>query len=219
MHGRTRIKICGITQLNDALYAASAGADALGFVFVEASKRYLTPQNAAAISAKIPAFVTRVGLFLDTPKDVVNNALRHMPELVPQFHGNESAEYCESFDRPYIKAVGAAASVAGQMPDAAALATFKSAVGFLYDSHVPGALGGTGKTFDWTQLAHDSDVPLILAGGLSVANVADAVRTVKPYAVDISSAVEQAKGIKDDELVTQFIAAVTQADYEMNAIR
>lgn len=219
MHGRTRIKICGITLLNDALYAANAGADALGFVFVEASERYLAPQNAAAISAKLPAFVTRVGLFLDAPKDVVNKALQQMPELVPQFHGNESAAYCESFDRPYIKAVGAAASVAGQMPDAAALDAFKSAVGFLYDSHVPGGLGGTGKTFDWTQLAHDSDVPLILAGGLSVANVADAVRTVKPYAVDISSAVEQAKGIKDDNLVTQFIAAVMQADFQMKATK
>ncbi len=219
MHARTRIKICGITQLNDALYAASAGADALGFVFVEASKRYLAPQNAAVISAKLPAFVTRVGLFLDAPKDVVNNALQHMPELLPQFHGDESAEYCESFDRPYIKAVGAAASVAGHMPDAEALGAYKSAVGFLYDSHVPGALGGTGKTFDWTQLAHDSDVPLILAGGLSVTNVADAVHTVKPYAVDVSSAVEQSKGIKDDALVTQFIAAVMQADFEMNTIK
>ncbi|MEE9334932.1 MAG: phosphoribosylanthranilate isomerase [Granulosicoccaceae bacterium] len=216
MHGRTRIKICGITQLNDALFAADAGADALGFVFVEASMRYLIPKQAAAISAKLPAFITRVGLFLDTPESVVRATLQNMPELVPQFHGNESAAYCESFDRPYIKAVGAAASVAGQMPDAAALGAFKSAVGFLYDSHVPGALGGTGKTFDWTHLAHDSDVPLILAGGLSVANVADAVRTVKPYAVDISSAVEQSKGIKDNNLVTQFIAAVIQADFAMN---
>ncbi len=218
MHARTRIKICGITRLNDALFAASAGADALGFVFVEASKRYLTPQDAATISAKLPAFVTRVGLFLDAPERDVQATLQLMPELVPQFHGNESSAYCESFNRPYIKAVGAAASVAGQMPDAAALGAYKRAVGFLYDSHVPGSLGGTGKTFDWNQLAHESDVPLILAGGLGVENVADAVRTVRPYAVDISSAVEQSKGIKDNNLVTQFIAAVTQADIETSEI-
>jgi len=212
MQARTRIKICGITRLEDALFAANAGADALGFVFVEASKRYITAMDAAAISAQLPAFVTRVGLFLDTPESDVEAALQQMPELVPQFHGNESAAYCESFNRPYIKAVGAAASAVGQLPDAATLASFKRAVGFLYDSHVPGALGGTGKTFDWTQLTHDSDVPLILAGGIGADNVADAIQTVKPYAVDISSAVEQSKGVKDNTLMAQFIAAVMQAD-------
>jgi len=208
MYGRTRIKICGITQLSDALHAAHAGADALGFVFVDASKRNISAQDAAKICAAVPAFVTKVGLFLDAPESVVEATLEQVPELVPQFHGGESAAYCESFGRPYIKAVGAAA----KMLDATQLGQYKNAIGFLYDSHAPGGLGGTGKTFDWSQLSHQSDTPLILAGGLSVENVAEAVRSVKPYAVDISSGVEQSKGIKDKQLVTQFIDAVIAAD-------
>ena len=200
------------------MHAARAGADALGFVFVEASKRNVTPQQAASICSKLPAFVTKVGLFLNAPESVVHAALEQIPELVPQFHGNESAAYCESFERPYIKALGVAPGAtpgaAVLMPDAASLIVYKNAVGFLYDSHAPGALGGTGKIFDWTQLAHSSDIPLILAGGLGVENVADAVRSVKPYAVDISTGVELSKGVKDHTLVTQFITAVMQADVD-----
>ena len=212
MYARTRIKICGITQLSDALHVAAAGADALGFVFVEASKRYITPQQAAPISAELPAFITKVGLFLDAPYAEVHAALQLLPDLVPQFHGNEPAAYCESFCRPYIKAISVESGAAATLPDAAALSAYKNAVGFLYDSHAPGGLGGTGATFDWAQLAHNSDIPLILAGGLSVENAAEAVRLVKPYALDISSGVERSKGLKDHKLVSQFITAVMQAD-------
>lgn len=209
MSSRTRIKICGFTRLSDALYAAEAGADALGFVFVSASKRYIEIDAAASICAKVPAFVTKVGLFLDNPAADVHQALQLIPDLVPQFHGNENPDYCESFARPYIKAV---AVTQESMPNAATLAAYKSAIGFLYDSHSPGTLGGTGKTFDWSALAHASETPLILAGGLGVDNIAHAISTVKPYAVDVSSGVEQAKGIKDDKLVKQFIAAVKGCD-------
>ncbi len=215
MASRTRIKICGFTRLSDALYAAEAGADALGFVFVSASKRNIEIDEAASICAQVPAFVTKVGLFLDNPAADVHQALQSIPDLVPQFHGNESPDYCQSFARPYIKAVGATQET---MPDAATLAAYKSAVGFLYDSHSPGTLGGTGKTFDWSALAHASDTPLILAGGLGVDNIAHAINTVRPYAVDVSSGVEQAKGIKDDTLVRQFIASVRRCDAQADVI-
>ena len=215
MVSRTRIKICGFTRLSDAMHAVEAGADALGFVFVSASKRYIEIDDAARICAQVPAFVTKVGLFLDNPAADVQAALQRIPDLVPQFHGNETPEYCESFARPYIKAVGATQE---SMPDAATLAAFKSAAGFLYDSHSPGTLGGTGKTFDWSALAHASDTPLILAGGLGVENIATAINAVKPYAVDVSSGVEQAKGIKDDALVEQFMTMVRRCDAQADVI-
>jgi len=212
---RTRVKICGLTRREDARTAVALGADALGFVFVPASKRHVSVPDAADIAAALPPFVARVGLFLDAPVVDVLTALHAMPDLVPQFHGRESAEYCESFDRPYLKAIG----VAEGLPERAALDAFERAAGFLLDSNAPGALGGTGHAFDWSTLGMDLGKPLILAGGLDAGNVGKAVREVAPYALDVSSGVESAKGIKDDAAMRAFMAAVAAADEHSAGLR
>lgn len=191
----------------------SLGADALGFVFVPLSKRFISFDNAAAIASHLGPFTTPVGLFLDAPKEDVLQALDAMPNLFLQFHGRERAAYCDSFNRPYIKALG----VGLEMPDAAELASFANASAFLFDSNEPGALGGTGHTFDWTRLEDNLPKPLILAGGLNVSNVAAAVFDVAPHAVDVSSGVESSKGIKDPVVMREFISAVTQADQQAAA--
>ncbi len=210
MARRTRVKICGITRLQDAHLAQELGADSLGFVFVPASKRYLKPDAAAAIVSQLSPFVTPVGLFLDAAVDDVNRVLSLMPSLVPQFHGQESADYCEQFGRPYLKAMGVGS--AGTVPSEAQLSPYRRALGFLFDSHEPGQLGGTGEAFDWSRLGARMHKPLILAGGLNVNNVEHAIRQTAPYAVDVSSGVEQAKGIKDPEAMRDFLEAVRRAD-------
>ena len=210
MARRTRVKICGITRLQDAHLAQELGADSLGFVFVSASKRYVKPEVAADIISQMQPFVTPVGLFLDADVTEVLHVLNLMPSLVPQFHGQESAEYCEQFGRPYLKAMGVGS--AGALPTEQQLAPYRRAQGFLFDSHEPGQLGGTGEAFDWGRLGARMHKPLILAGGLNVHNVGQAIQQTKPYAVDVSSGVEQAKGIKDPEAIRAFLAAVRQAD-------
>lgn len=205
---RTRVKICGITRLADARLAVQLGADALGFVFVPASQRFIEPAAAQAIIAELPPFISRVGLFLDADREAIDVALNQMPDLVPQFHGRETAEWCESFGRPYVKAIG----VADGLPSRAQFDAFTRAQGFLLDSQVPGELGGTGHAFDWRALGMDLGKPLILAGGLNADNVGEAVRDVTPYALDVSSGVESAKGIKDADAMRAFMAAVARAD-------
>ena len=223
MAARTRTKICGITRLDDALVAARAGADALGFVFVPASLRAIGVDDAARICARLPAFVARVGLFLDASPDDVARALERIPDLVPQFHGTESAAECERHGRPYLKALalgavgpaGAATLGTGARANEAPSA-YVGASGFLLDSHAPGALGGTGVALDWSAL--DAPIaaldarPLVLAGGLAPANVGDAIRAVRPWAVDVSSGVESSRGIKDHDAVRAFLEAVRDAD-------
>ena len=222
MTARTRTKICGITRLEDALAAAEAGVDALGFNFVPASSRFVALEVARRIVARLPAFVVPVGLFLDADDDVVARALAEMPTLVPQFHGTESAARCERHGVPYLKAlalgatVGGAAEAANEPPSA-----YVGATGFLLDSHAPGALGGTGVALDWTALdgavAALGGRPLILAGGLGPDNVARAVAAVRPWAVDVSSGVESDKGIKDHDAMRAFLRAVRDADHERRA--
>lgn len=210
MARRTRVKICGITRLQDAHLAQELGADSLGFVFVPASKRFLSPEAAAEIVGQLRPFVTPVGLFLDADAAEVQHVLQLMPTLIPQFHGRESADYCEQFGRPYLKAMGV--GTAGTLPGNEQLAPYRRASGFLFDSHEPGQLGGTGHAFDWTRLGARMSKPLILAGGLNVHNVEQAIRQTKPYAVDVSSGVEQARGIKDPEAMRAFLEAVRRAD-------
>lgn len=205
---RTRVKICGITRPQDALLAQDLGVDALGFVFVPASARYIQPEAALDIINQVSPFITCVALFLNEDAAEVNRVLQLIPGVVPQFHGQESAAYCEQFGRPYLKAVG----VGGGMPEASELAAFSRAIGFLFDSNVPGQLGGSGHTFDWSVLTQDLQRPLILAGGLDADNVRKAVEQVKPYALDVSSGVEAEKGIKDENAMTAFMAAVREAD-------
>ncbi len=208
MQSRTRIKMCGITRLEDALCAERLGADAIGFVFCEASKRAISIESAATIAAALAPYIVRVGLFLNAGTDDVTAALKAIPNLIPQFHGTETAEWCERFQRPYVKALG----VGNGLPTHAELAHYRHAQGFLFDSHGPGELGGTGHTFDWAALAESAPARLILAGGLDASNVADAIRQVRPYALDVSSGVEQAKGVKDSARMQAFVDAVRRTD-------
>ncbi len=208
MARRTRVKICGITRLTDARVAQELGADSLGFVFVPASARSIKPEAAAEIVNELSPFVTCVGLFLNAPETDVLHALQLCPALLPQFHGQESAEFCDQFGRPYLKAIG----VGGGIPHTDELAAFKNASGFLFDSNEPGQLGGTGHVFDWSRLVQNLDRPLILAGGLNVQNIRQAIEQVAPHAVDISSGVESAKGVKSGEAMRAFMLAVEAAD-------
>lgn len=203
----THIKICGVTRLQDALYAESLGINALGFNFVARSKRCIAIDLARDISLQLGPMITRVGLFLDDDPALVTRAIDAIPELHPQFHGTEDGNYCEQFNRPYIKCIGVGAG----MPDVQFLSQYVSTSAFLFDSNVSGELGGTGHTFDWRNIQNFTGKRLILAGGLNPDNVADGIRQVRPYAVDVSSGVEQAPGIKDPDLVLRFVAAVRQS--------
>ena len=203
---RTRVKICGITREQDALAAAHAGADALGFVFYPPSPRAVNAERAAELCRVLPPFVERVGLFVNASASEVQAVLDIVPLSLIQFHGDESAEFCEQFATPYIKAIrvgGDTDDVLQQMQD------HKAALGFLLDTYQKGVPGGTGKTFDWSKIPADIDKPLTLAGGLEVDNVNQAITEVTPYAVDVSGGVELSAGIKDPEKIKRFMQAVT----------
>ncbi len=218
MH-RTRIKICGITRLADGLAAAFAGADAIGFVFWPGTPRVVAAAQACAIAAALPPFVTLVGLFVDPEPEQVRAVLSVVPLDALQFHGHEPPELCRAFGRRYVKAVPVderapkvgLLEYAGRYPDAA---------GLLFDAPPSGGLpGGTGRTFDWDALPRNLARPLVLSGGLTAANVGEAIRRVRPWAVDVSSGVETigpdgkpAKGLKDPERIRSFIEEVRNAD-------
>ncbi|EHQ53278.1 MULTISPECIES: phosphoribosylanthranilate isomerase [Ectothiorhodospira] len=205
---RTRIKICGITRPEDARAAVQAGADALGLVFYARSPRAVTPDQARAIAAVEAPFVTRVGLFVNADAQWVREVLARVSLDLLQFHGNEPPDYCESFGLDYIKAIPMAEPVAvGEYMD-----RHPGALGFLLDSHGAGQVGGTGKTFDWSSWPDRATRPLILAGGLHPDNVAAAVQQTRPWAVDVSSGVESAPGLKDPERMTRFISEVLRVD-------
>ncbi|MCW8901276.1 MAG: phosphoribosylanthranilate isomerase [Gammaproteobacteria bacterium] len=201
---RTRIKICGINHREDALKAAEFGADAIGLVFVEKSPRYVSFTEARVIADAMPPFVTLVGLFMDAPAEFVREALKAVPLSLLQFHGDESAEYCDQFNVPYIKALRM-----GENVNVIAYAQeYPGASGILLDAYHEGVGGGTGITFDWDLIPGDVPFPLILAGGLNVENVAKAIEKVKPYAVDVSSGVESRPAVKDHQKIEQFIKEV-----------
>lgn len=198
-----RVKICGITRVEDALAAAAAGADAIGLVFYAKSPRAVDIEQAREILAALPPFVTTVGLFVDAERSELERILASVPLDLLQFHGDESVQQCEAFGRPYIKAlrVKAGDDIAAQV------ARYPSAQGILLDAYVEGVPGGTGEAFDWSLIPQALSKPLILAGGLRPDNVADAVSRVRPYAVDVSGGVEASKGVKDVEKVGAFIRA------------
>ena len=201
---RTRVKICGITRVEDAQAAVAAGADAIGLVFAEASPRRVTPEQARALAAAMPPFITVVGLFVDMPASRIRDILGQVPLNLLQFHGNETPEDCRQFGRPYIRAIRMAPGV-----DILAEARrYAQAAGLLLDAYDPQVAGGTGATFDWTRVPRDLNKPVILAGGLTPENVARAIQAVRPYAVDVSSGVEQSKGIKDAAKIAAFIRTV-----------
>lgn len=208
----TRTKICGITRVADALLVARSGADALGLVFYDKSPRHVSIAQAAQLVAALPPFVSTVGLFVDADAALVREVLDAVPLDLLQFHGDESPEYCSQFNCPYLKAIRVKAGV--DLLQCAA--RFSGAKALLLDAHVEGIPGGTGTTFDWTFIPPSLPLPVILSGGLDAHNVAEAIKQVRPYAVDVSSGVESGKGIKDAAKIAAFINEVKRMDSVRN---
>lgn len=205
---RTRVKICGITREQDADAAVDAGADALGFVFYEPSPRYISVDRAAAITRSLPPFVTTVALFVNAESEWIARVVDEVGVDLLQFHGQECAEYCAAHRRPWIRAVAMKPGV-----DLFVLqAEFAAGRGLLLDAYRPGIPGGTGETFDWDRIPAPMASRVVLAGGLDAGNVGDAVRRVRPYAVDVSGGVEAEKGIKDPRKIKAFIDEVRRAE-------
>lgn len=208
----TRIKICGLTREQDVLAAANLGADALGLVFYEKSPRHVSVQQAALLARAVPPFVTVVGLFVNPTVDYVREVLAKVPLDVLQFHGEEPPEFCGQFGKPYLKAIRVKPGV-----DLVQCASrYAAAQGLLLDAFVEGTQGGTGESFDWSLIPHDLSLPMILSGGLHAGNAAAAIRQVRPYAVDVSSGVEAAKGIKDAAKIAAFIQEVKNVDLQLS---
>ncbi|HAF43856.1 MAG TPA: phosphoribosylanthranilate isomerase [Gallionellaceae bacterium] len=200
----TRIKICGITREQDVLAVANGGADALGLVFYEKSPRHVSTDQAAMLVRAVAPFVTVVGLFVNPTAAFVREVLAKVPLDLLQFHGEETPEFCRQFGRPYLKAIRVKAGV--DLVECAA--RYADAQGLLLDAYVEGTQGGTGESFDWALIPPKLPLPVILSGGLHAGNVAQAIKQVRPYAVDVSSGVEAAKGIKDAAKVAAFIKEV-----------
>lgn len=205
---RTRVKICGITRPEDGLAAARAGADAIGLVFYEPSPRCVSLEQARAVVAALPPFVSVVGLFVDAPIEQLTETLAAVHLDLLQFHGKESPDSCRVWGRPYIKALRMREGLDVHQ----AAVDYSDATGLLLDSYQPGVPGGTGQAFDWSRIPADVPKPIILAGGLDPDNVAEAVRQVRPYAVDVSGGVEAAKGIKDAAKIEQLIRGVARVE-------
>lgn len=206
---RTRIKICGITRLEDALAAAGCGVDALGFVFYKPSPRSISIEQAQNIVQSLPAFVSKVGLFVDASVDEVAHVVREVKLDYLQFHGDENEAYCSQFSKPYIKAL----RIKEDTDIVEIISQYKSAAAILIDAWHPNLAGGTGETFDWALLHElpEKNIPsIILAGGLDQNNVTKAMQLLNPYAVDISSGVEESPGIKSAEKVYNFVYKVNR---------
>lgn len=207
---RTRVKICGLTRIEDVQAAARLGADALGLVFHPPSPRAVTPAQAVLLARAVPPFVTLVGLFVNASRDRIAEVLTQVPIALLQFHGDETPADCVGHGRPWIKALPMRPDL-----DVGALhAAYREAgaAGLLLDAYRPGLPGGTGERFDWARIPPDLARTIILAGGLTPDNVAQAVRQVRPYAVDVSGGVEQAPGLKDPARMGAFIRAAREAD-------
>jgi phosphoribosylanthranilate isomerase len=209
---RTRIKICGITREQDVSAVAGNGADALGLVFYEKSPRSVSLLQAEVLARCVPPFLTVAGLFVNPSVDHVSEVLAKVPLDVLQFHGEETPEFCRQFGKPYLKAIRVKPGV-----DLVECATrYAGAQGLLLDAYVEGTQGGTGESFDWSLIPRDLALPVVLSGGLHAGNVAEAIRRVRPYAVDVSSGVEAAKGIKDAAKVAAFIKEVNNVDLQLS---
>jgi phosphoribosylanthranilate isomerase len=204
----TAVKICGITRVEDALAAARLGARALGFVFVAASPRCITASRAQEIMRRLPPFVATVALFVDPGAAEVEQVLRDVHFDLLQFHGDESPQFCRQFKLPYVKAVRVRSDT--DLLQYARL--YADARALLLDAFVPGSHGGTGVAFDWSLIPRELPAPVILSGGLKPENVADAIRRVRPWAVDVSSGVESSPGVKDERKMAAFIESVRDAD-------
>lgn len=198
---RARVKICGITSVDDARTVVDAGADALGLVFYAASPRSVTMEQAREIALAAGPFTVVTGLFVNADPEFMAAVLAKVPLQLLQFHGDETPDYCESFQRPYMKAI----RMRPELDVMAAIASYPGASGILLDAYRPGVPGGTGETFDWARVPQSSTKPIILAGGLTPANVAEAINATHVYGVDVSGGVESAPGKKDHGKITSFI--------------
>jgi len=201
---RTRVKICGMTRVEDAQAAVDNGADALGLVFYPPSPRYVSIAAAQAIAQSLAPFVQLVGLFVNAEPTYVQSVLAQVPLDLLQFHGDETESACCRYHRPYIKAI----RVKADTSIAACVTHYPSARGLLLDAYVKGIPGGTGTPFDWSQVPAELNKPLILAGGLTPENVQQAIRMTQVYAVDVSGGVERTKGIKDSNKIHAFMQGV-----------
>jgi phosphoribosylanthranilate isomerase len=208
---RTRVKICGITRPGDARAAAEAGADAIGLVFYPPSPRFLSVERAVEIRDALPPFVPAVALFVNADAPQVAQVLGRVRPAMLQFHGEETPQFCASFGLPYLKACRVRSGVSAGVDLLKYLRPFSGAAGWLLDSHVE-EYGGIGERFDWSLVPAGLERPLVLSGGLAPENVGEAIRRVRPWAVDVSSGVESAKGIKDAARIAAFIAEVRNAD-------
>lgn len=204
----TAVKICGVTRVEDALAAARCGAHAVGLVFYPPSPRHVAPEIARDIIQALPPFITAVGLFVDSPADQVRATIAIAPIALLQFHGGESPGFCRQFGLPYMKAV----RVRQGLDLLQYAAEYQDAKALLLDAFVEGVHGGTGAQFDWNLIPRALSLPIVLSGGLDPGNVTEAVRRVRPWAVDVSSGVEAEKGIKDADKIAAFIAGVRHAD-------
>jgi phosphoribosylanthranilate isomerase len=216
MNQRTRIKICGLSRATDVEAAVEAGADAIGLVFYPSSRRCVTVTAAARLASSLPPFVTPVGLFVNASRGEVEAALAAIPQLMLQFHGDETPAECASFARPYLKAARMTQGL--DLLDFAG--RFSEAQGLLLDAHVEG-FGGGGKVFDWELIpagfSEQDGHRLVLSGGLRAANVVAGIQQLRPWAVDVSSGVESSPGVKDATLIRRFCDAVREADSRIAA--
>lgn len=206
---RTRVKICGLTRTDDVRRAVDLGVDAIGLVFAEQSKRHVSIEEAIVLAREVPAFVSVVGLFVDASADLIEAVLDAVRIDLLQFHGEESPDACRRFGRPWVKALR-------MRPGIDVLETVKpyaGAQGILLDAYEVGHQGGTGKTFDWSMIPSALGPRVILAGGLAPSNVTLALQAVRPYALDVSSGVEEAPGLKDPDRMAAFLREVQEFDY------
>ena len=202
-----KVKFCGITNLEDAISASQLGADALGFVFYSKSPRFISPEDANEIIQKLPPFISTVGLFVNQSKEEVEEAIKACPVNLLQFHGDEDELFCNQYNLPYIKAI----SMKSNVNLLKYIKGFDSAKALLLDSYSEDERGGTGKVFDWKSIPLNSSKPFIVAGGLNPNNVENLLELISPYGVDVSSGIESGKGIKDYQLMKNFILGVTNA--------
>ena len=203
---RTRVKICGFTQIEEAIYAAQLGVDAIGLVFYPPSPRNVSIEQAIEITNALPAFVSVVALFVNESVEKINQVLQQVNIDVIQFHGEESAEFCRGFNKPYVKAV----RMRENTEVAKLAAEYYDSCGLLLDAYHADAKGGTGSCFDWDLIPKHCELPIILAGGLDAQNARLAIQAVNPYALDVSSGVESAKGIKETAKIAAFLTEVNQ---------
>jgi len=208
MNQRTRIKVCGITRVQDALYVAGRGGDSIGLIFHQPSARAIGLEQAQEIRRALPPFVTLTAVFLDESEDWIAEVVHGLRPDCLQFHGSESADFCEAWGIDYLKAIPM-----GTIDDPGTYARdYPRAQGFLLDSNAAGRRGGSGDTFDWSKIPSDFEHSLVLAGGINSTNVADAIVAVKPWAVDVLSGVEASRGIKSSEMIDQFFQEVERGD-------